>query len=87
MEYGSYEEAEARIQKALVALANESDLTVAAATSQFFVPDPRPREISKGRDSRMQQEGPGARLNKDPYRALEAYVRRYDSLRMPALIP
>ena len=74
MEHGSYEKVEARTQKALVALADEADLTVVAAASQFFVQNPRLRETAKGRNSSKQREGPGARLNKDQHRALEAYV-------------
>ena len=65
MQYGKYAEVEGRIRKALAALADEPDLTVAAAARQFFVPEPRLRARAKGRKLRMHREGPGQRLNKD----------------------
>ena len=54
MEYGTYREVEARIQKALIALSDEPDLAVAAAARQFFIPDSHLRERAKERKSRKQ---------------------------------
>ena len=87
MEYGNYAQIEERIQKALAALSDESDLTVAAAARQFFVPVTRLRQRAKGRIARTQRDGPGQRLNKDQHRALEAYIQRCDKIGMPALVP
>ena len=87
MEYGNYTQIEERIQKALAALSDELDLTVAAAARQFFVPPTRLRRRAQGRKSRMQRDGPGQRLNNDQHRALEAYIQRYDKIGMPTLLP
>ena len=87
MEYGNYAQIEERIQKALAALSDESDLTVAAAARQFFVPVTRLRQRAKGRIARTQRDGPGQRLNKDQHRALEAYIQRCDKIGMPVLVP
>ena len=38
MEYGSCAQVERRIQKALAALSDEPDLTVAAVAHQFYIP-------------------------------------------------
>ena len=87
MEYGKYAEVEARIRKALTALADEPDLTVMAAADQFHVPVRRLRARHQGRKARSQREGSGQRLTKQQHRALEAYVQRCDNLHMPALVP
>ena len=87
MEYGKYAEVEERIQKALQALSDDTELTVVAVASQFHVPTRRLRARLQGRQARSQREGPGQRLNKDQHRALEAYIQRCDNLNMPALVP
>ena len=52
-------EVEARIRKALAALADEPDLTVVAAADQFHVPVRRLRARHQGRKARSQREGSG----------------------------
>ena len=53
MEYGDACQIKQRIQKALVALSNEPDLTIAAAARNFFVSLHRLRQRAKGKKLRM----------------------------------
>ena len=87
MDYGLYADVEKHIQKALTALSENPKLNVAAAARQFVVPSDRLRARRKGRQSRMDRNGPGERLNLDQQKALEAYLKRCDELDMPALGP
>ena len=59
MESGNYTQIEERIQKALAALSDESDLTITTAARQFLMAKTRLRQRAKGRKLRTQREGPG----------------------------
>ena len=85
IEYGSYHEVEARINKALQALSEDPQLKVADAAYRFWVPYQRLLARHNGRISRSGRASTNLRLDKLQQQALEAYIHRCDSLGVSVL--